>query len=228
MRRGVRETVRGLVGVLAACAVMGCAGRGGASTPAKAADAAPESADRPPLQAFGERCVGQPSKSLDALIVACDGDAMVFVAPGMDWTIEASPSPSVVVFASSGPLSLSVRVAEEAESQYDEHEHLEAVYRGVSSSLAEKGHQVSAPVFEQAQTGAVVLRYEIAVADGEDALRMVNAWRAVRGRDGRYLDYHVSFAASPDDPAWESSGKGAGPVEHVVDLAGAFFGPSRR
>jgi hypothetical protein len=215
-----------LAGLVVGCMAFGCAGRGGASgagaTP-EAPDEAPEQG-APAKQAFGDRCVAQPSKSRDGMAVACDGDAMVFIVPGTDWQIEPPPAPAVVVFASSGPLNLSVRVADESESQYGPHEHLEAIFRGVSAALAEKGHRVSSPRFEQTRLGAVVLWYDVDVAaDGGEALRMVNAWNAVRGRDGRYLDYHVSFTALPDDPAWKPAGGGAGPRERIVDLAGAFF-----
>ncbi len=211
-----------LAGLVVGCVVSGCAGRGGAGATAQAPDDA-SAGGAPAKRAFGDRCVAQPSKSGDALLVACDGDAMAFVVPGTDWQIEPPPAPAVVVFASSGPLNLSVRVADESESQYGAHEHLEAIFRGVSEALADQGHRVSPPRFEETRAGAVVLWYEVAVAaEGDEALRMVNAWNAVRGEDGRYLDYHVSFTALPDDPAWKPQGGRAGPGERIVDLAGAF------
>lgn len=155
------------------------------------------------------------------MLVSCDGDAVRFIVPGTDWSVEPSPAPSVMVFASSGPLNLSVRVADEGESRYGEHEHLEAIFNGVKEALGQKGHQVLSPRFEETQSGAVVLWYEVAVG-GAEPLKMVNAWRAVRGAEGRYFDYHVSFSAAPDDPAWGTGSGKPGPRERVVNLAEVF------
>ncbi len=218
MSGGAPGSPRARAWALVTLFALGCAGRGAAGGASAAANGG-----TPPPRSFGERCVGQPSKSNDGLLVSCDDGAFAFIVPGTDWTVEASPAPSVVVFASSGPLNLSVRSADESEGQLDPHAHLEGILRGVSAALAEQGHQVSSPRLEESKDGAVVLWYEVSVAADEgEALRMVNAWNAVRGADGRYLDYHVSFTAAADDPVWKTEPASAGPAARMVDLAAAF------
>jgi hypothetical protein len=196
-----------------------CAPKGPESPGAESADRPPEGAG--PKTAFSDRCTSQASASGDGTLVSCDDGAFLFVIPGTDWTVDKAVQAPTVVSANSGKLNVSVRSADASETQYGVREHLDAVYHGAEKKLAASGGEITSAKFDETN-GRTVVSYQLTTSIFDATLKTANAWTALKGKDGNYLDYHVSWAASADDPAWtaDSSTK---PIELVKNLANAFF-----
>lgn len=205
------------------CLLFGCASTPPPPTAAPAGEAPtaqPVSTER---RSFGDHCRAKLSESGDAMMVGCDGAQIIFVLPGTNWTVEQSPVPSAIVFASSQPLDISVLLADPGETQYDVREHLAAIYQGAAPAVRARGFQITEAVFRDMPNGHVVLSYDVFADFEGKRVRSFNAWTALRRADRRYVDYHLSCTAPEDERAWTATPEIPSLSTRTMNLADAFF-----
>jgi hypothetical protein len=166
-------------------------------------------------------CTTMTSKSKDGTMVACDNKHILFIVPGVDWTIDTSMPEPTLIHAAKGHLHVSVRLADTSETQYGLKEHLRAIYNGVAK-LPNVG-QVGEAHIEKTRNGHTILWYEVTGTAKGLPFRMVNAWTALRRPDRRYLDYHVSITAAPNDAAWQPAPDRPTHAQRAIGTADAFF-----
>ena len=153
-------------------------------------------------------------------LVSCEQKTVLAILPGAEWKREDSDAPGAIVQASRDIFNVSARVADAGETRYELSEHLEAIYRGIQGELGKAGFTVGKPVFEQMSNGHLVIAYELSGSLGGQAVRSANAFAATRRSDRRYVDFHVSLSAPPDDPIWREA---VPPLEVAKKVADTFF-----
>jgi hypothetical protein len=211
-----------------ACLAVGCAPKSGLGAKAPVgtslgpeANGTPndEGADKDTLP-FGANCRIKTRKDQKVSLVACDLKEVMMILPGTGWTREPSGVPGMILLASRGLLNVSASVADTSETQSGLSEHLDADYQGVSRELGGAGFVVGKPTLEQMKNEHLVLFYELSGNLDGQSVRSANAFTAIRRSDRRYVDYHVSLTAPPDDPVWHETPP---PLEVVKGLADLFF-----
>ena len=117
-------------------------------------------------------------------------------------------------------MRIAVVAAEPGESGHGLAEHLTAVYDGAAAAMTQQGLSVGKPHLEEMPNGHLVLACEMSGTLAGITFRTVNAWTALKRKNGQYYDYHVSYTQAADNPNWEDV---AGLLRFTKKVTDAFF-----
>jgi hypothetical protein len=188
----------------------------------RAADKGEPAEAGPPRQPFGDRCVGQPSRSRDGMLVACDDKQVMFIVPGTDWDVRTTPSADLGVSASAGPLNVSVRVLNAGVSAQEVSVYLESRYQdlvakkaSIKAQLEAQMLEIGPPHFEE-ETDHLVLCYDLTMKFLNGPLvRQVNVVTVLRRPDRRFVSFHMSELEPAESVKGDTKGR-------LVSFAGSF------